>query len=1244
MSTLQDVITHNNPYAEIYLAAHEILNHVDAPDYSLHLTPKSNNRHHNNLSANEVAVIVPDSNTYAGDHRDILLALRSPGVRQDQSKSSTSHASSNLRLQCIHEGHPAYCPLHYVLLFPYGEAGWHWDLQLTSGKRMTLTQHTAFRLHDRQNEFSSILRGGRLLQHFIVDMFAAIDQNRLRWYSTHQSQFRLSHLQGMEDAINQGDESRDLHQVGQKVILPSSYTGGPRDLYQRYQDSMAIARHFKKIDIFLTITANPKWPEITRELRPGQSAEDRPDLIARIFKQKKDALMHLITRRGIFGRCLAHIEHIEFQMRGLPHCHILLSLEPSAQLSTPEAIDQVVWARWPDPNSQPSLFDKVKKYMLHGPCGKGYDESSPCLQNGVCRFGFPQPFQERTTLTNDGYPLYYRPNDGHAYEVNGFIYDNRWISTFNPFCLEFMDGHANINVAFNFWNNKYLFKYLKKGGDAGTVELADQNNEIKQYVEGRYFSAAEAAWRIFEFEIHGQYPSVMRLPIHLEDDQSFTFNPDDDTEIVLNQGRQTETALTAFFASNKDDSPIKEEARQHTYQDFPQYFTLHKNKEHKWWQKRIQQPALGRMVYVTPTAGERFYLRILLTVARGPQSFEDLRRYSRDCPPCDTFYEACVRRGLLENDGEWEECLREACDIRSGFSLRQLFSTLLLFSDPHYPGRLWKEFRHSICDDVPMQLHKLGIAQTDEEMVYDYGLYLLNQILQDSGKSLADFPGMPKPEYDWMSITTNRLITEQLDFNPEEERKLADSHIVSFNQEQCSAFNEIWGSISDEHGDPFFVNGPAGTGKTFLYNAICHRVRAESWIILCVASTGLAALLLPHGRTAHSTFNIPISDLAEDSICQISKESQCGDLMRKAKAILYDECLMNNKLCFEALDRTLRDIRNCPEKVYGGLTTIHGGDFQQILPVVVKGSRSDIVSACLQRSYLWDQMHIIRLRTNMRLDRSPEEEEFAKWLLDVGHGRCPVDEDGQITLPDSMVTEDPESFIVHIYGEMFNLPNPPHPNFFRDRAILAPRNTDVKETNDLILERMAGRELCYCSADYVLNDDGQTQEGYQSVPLEYLQTLEPPALPPAQLKIKEGCPLILLRNLSPSKGLCNGTRLILLRAERRVLEVQILGTDHDGEVALIPRICLIPSTEEGLTFQFKRKQFPVKLAFAMTINKAEGQSLKYVGLDLRVPVFSHGQLYVGLSRATSRNRVHVLLNPDSNNKTMNVVYPEVLLD
>lgn len=194
---------------------------------------------------------------------------------------------------------------------------------------------------------------------------------------------------------------------------------------------------------------------------------------------------------------------------------------------------------------------------------------------------------------------------------------------------------------------------------------------------------------------------------------------------------------------------------------------------------------------------------------------------------------------------------------------------------------------------------------------------------------------------------------------------------------------------------------------------------------------------------------------------------------------------------------------------------------------------------------------------------------------------------------------------------------------------------------------MSGEARTYFSADKIIEEIGADGPGGDEtlIPVEFLRSLNSGSLPPGELSLKVGCPLILLRNLSPARGLCNGTRMILIRMSDRVLECKLVGGDHDGDMVLIPRISLTPSNTTDFSFKFCRRQFPTRLAFALTVNKAQGQSVKFVGLDLRVPVFSHGQLYVAFSRATSGQWIRVLL-PDSSlaSETTNVVYPEVLLD
>jgi ATP-dependent DNA helicase PIF1 len=275
----------------------------------------------------------------------------------------------------------------------------------------------------------------------------------------------------------------------------------------------------------------------------------------------------------------------------------------------------------------------------------------------------------------------------------------------------------------------------------------------------------------------------------------------------------------------------------------------------------------------------------------------------------------------------------------------------------------------------------------------------------------------------------------------------------------------------------------------------------------------------------------------------------------------------------------------------------------------------------------------------MRLSRSTSEEiEFANWLLDVGHGTniCP---DGTISFNIDMQVHNRDALINETYPNIDNVIPPPL--YFLDRLLLAPTNEEVNDLNMSILNHFPGEESIFYSVDSVEPEPGVNWDT-EYIPPEYLHCLNASGLPPGELRLKTGCPLILLRNLTPSRGLCNGTRLTLQHATGRVLEVKIMGGQHDGQITFIPRISLFPSSQPGMTFRLCRRQFPVCLAFALTINKAQGQSVRHVGIDLRKPVFSHGQLYVALSRATSRNRVKLLLPPSqSEPRLRNVVYPEI---
>ena len=204
--------------------------------------------------------------------------------------------------------------------------------------------------------------------------------------------------------------------------------------------------------------------------------------------------------------------------------------------------------------------------------------------------------------------------------------------------------------------------------------------------------------------------------------------------------------------------------------------------------------------------------------------------------------------------------------------------------------------------------------------------------------------------------------------------------------------------------------------------------------------------------------------------------------------------------------------------------------------------------------------------------------------------------------------------------------------------ILAAKNSDVDVLNDATLDRLEGQEKIYHSADEAF-DDGAVRD--DSVPHEYLNTIVVSGMLLHRTILKIGAPILLLHNLDPPGGLCNGTRLIVTALGERVMEVKILTGTHVGKSSFIPCISLDTSASSGLPFTLRRRQFPIRLTFGMTINKSQGQSLKVVGIHLINSVFAHGQLYIAISRPTDCRQIYISLPINANLITDNIVYSEV---
>ena len=1158
----------------------------------------------------------------------------------------------------------------------------------------TALQHVNYQLMDRMADLTKkakvvnpILYGKSLGQQYMVDQFAKVELSRLTYIENHQKELRAEVYSGAKDAMK--SDGKGLKDVGKKVIiLPSSFTSGSRYMHQQYLDSIALYQRFAHPHLFITMTFNPFWPEIQENLRAGETALDRPDLVARVFKLKKQQLIKDITTENIFGRAVARTHSIEFQKRGFPHMHIIVWLEGKKDLTETE-LDRIICAEIPDEEVDVEVMDETSKkpvkktiknplfqavsdFMLHGPCGTA-DCKLSCMQDGYCRYNFPKDYKSNTEMSEDGYPLYRRrsPEEGgnaiQKWRNNTRVtYTNADVVPYNKYLLFKYNCHINVEYCRSVNAIKYHLKYINKGLDSATFTVDDakpssdapqednETNEVQDYINNRYVSAGEGCWRLRGNEVAGRKPSVSRLQIHLEGEQTVYFDADEKDQSMERIERSERTKLTSYFELNKED----EFARSLLYREIPEHYTWDP-KPRKWQRRKRNQVGdempdmIGRIYSIHPAQIQLYALRLLLNHVRGATSYTDIRTVEGVVH--ESFQAAAIALNLVKNDFIWIECMKEANDTHTNIhSLRKLFVSILVNCEVSDHRALYDNFQNDLCSDFTFKYkrefprHPLlsGLPSDCEQHANDNksgndeswtlqqyainsALFLLERLLKDQNKTMDEY-GLPLPDTKKEHFVRNCLADQYTydedDLLPEQAKAFFEANYAKLNSDQKHVFERIKKLVENRSSDGklIFLDAPGGTGKTFTLNVLISWMRMEGHEVATSATSGIAATLLYNGRTAHNRFKLPFHPHKE-SFCSIKKQSDDAKFLQSMGLAIIDEGPMLNKLCYEALHRTLVDLapESDKKKKFGGKLILVSGDFRQLLPVIEKANRSKIVGHTLKHSsVLWDEDVItLQLRENMRVKNEilqcPHNHDklkaYEKWLLNLGEGRLPsqanIDDSNIIEIPNEMCVDTKEKCVDSVFDDFER--NIGNPEYFQSRIVLAATNEIVNQVNDSMVERIPGDLHQFASIDTVGDIDSTTM-----FPTEFLNnSLSLSGLPEHMLKLKKDTVVILLRNMDIKAGHCNGTRYLVkhIGKYRLVLHKLDCKEEDKNKVLILPRI---PMRYGGESFPFEltRLQFPLKIAFALTINRAQGQSAKKCGVLLPKNVWTHGQIYVAFSR------------------------------
>ncbi|KAK0415075.1 hypothetical protein QR680_011759 [Steinernema hermaphroditum] len=893
--------------------------------------------------------------------------------------------------------------------------------------------------------------------------------------------------------------------------------------------------------------------EIKENIPPGETWADHPFLVAEIFKKKlheflKDvcgtwkketpkqkaeriaAKKHKVLRGGMFGDVAWYVYSVEFQQRGMPHAHIVISLAGDAKTKVAQKIDEICQAELPvlpsegDPEYRriKRLRDIVEELMMHSPCEN--NNTAYCRQHTkrhwrTCSKRFPKPFRNFSSLLEDDYALLRRPDNGECSSRNPAT--NQYVVAYNKKLLLKYEAHINVEIISNLHVLKYLFKYLFKGFNRALIETVERTAVDNGSPIGGIGSMT--------FTNNIIYPKGIKLP------RAVLMERNKAAQKLL-----METMNTTVDANNQDilvydEVSMIEDMRAATSCEAAWEVSAYgtNGSSHSVFTTYIHAP--DEETVIVPTGHEE----------------EVLHRIEQQENELPSMLKAWFKINSHPPAGT-EDILRDLtfCDMPKYFKYQnKKWVKKARPSEEHVIGRIKSvhpskttgtdDKRNGVADQFKIDMYdRRGSSDEQKEA---RALFHIRSILLHHNRELVDF--------DLPDINESQLgnLDELNDDGSDpfltsaQIRERAKDHESKLNDEQKDVFNAILRERSNIYGNRlFFLNGSGGCGKTFL--------------------------------------------------------------------ALHEE---NS------------------EEPFGGVMIIAGGDWKQTLPIVKEVRNEGVLSYTLKKSTLWQRFVQFHLKTNMRAIDDPA---YADLLLKIGQGDAQLDED-QVEIPQQTLKNTEDEVINFVF---------PYNEDWSNRSILTVTNEKSLQLCEMVLNNHPGEARTYESVDKPYKE-----RSFISVEPETYHTLTPPGLPPHRLRLKKGCEVMLLRNLNVKIGLCNGTRLKVLEMKDNLLIcAPVNRTERMPEKIAIHRIPMSSSDRPEEEFAFIRHQYPLRLSYSLTINKAQGQSLDKVGLVLPTSCFAHGQLYVALSRAHKQVDIavtHYRVSDASKRFLLhNIVYKDIL--